>query len=109
MRKKEELGRTDTCMAHAHPQEMVFVLLSRDIAAPAAIRAWVNERVRIGKNTFNDPQIIEALACADTMVDEGRRWVGAKPRASTSCPAVRACRDDRRTRVRAIVQESKEK
>src|SRR5271163_2919444 len=77
MRKKEELSKTNSCMAHAHLEEMVFVLLGRDVAAPAAIHAWVSERLRLGKNSADDPQIIDALACADTMVAEGRQWVGA--------------------------------
>lgn len=77
MRKRDELSRDTTCMRHAHPNEMVFVLLSRDAAAPVAIRAWVAERLRIGKNVVTDPQIVEALACADTMEVEGRQWVGA--------------------------------
>ena len=76
MRKKDELSRPNTCMGHAHSEEMVFVLLSRDVAAPATIRAWVAERVRLGKNEPDDPQIIEALACADTMQEEERKWVG---------------------------------
>lgn len=53
------------------------MLLSRDAAAPVAIRAWVAERLRLGKNTELDPQIIEALDCASTMELEGRKWVGA--------------------------------
>ena len=62
-------------MQHAHPEEMVFVLLSRDAAAPVAIRAWVAERVRLGKNIEADQQIIEALECAATMEAEYRKWV----------------------------------
>ncbi len=77
MRKKDELAREHTCLRHAHPQEMVFVLLSRDAAAPVAIRAWVAERLRLGKNTESDLQITEALECASTMESEGRKWVGA--------------------------------
>lgn len=77
MRKSDELARTDSCMGHAHPREMVFVLLSRDTAAPFAIRAWADERIRLGKNTDTDAQIVEARACADTMEKEGRQWVGA--------------------------------
>ena len=77
MRKREELSRKDTCMAHAHPEEMTFVLLGRDVAAPATIRAWVAERVRLGKNVATDEQVVEALACADTMEKEGRQWVSA--------------------------------
>lgn len=77
MRKKDELSLKHTCMQHAHPEEMVFVLLSRDAAAPAAIRAWVAERLRLGKNVETDSQIIEALACAQTMEAEGRQWANA--------------------------------
>ncbi len=77
MRKKDELSKEHTCMQHAHPDEMTFVLLSRDAAAPAAIRAWVAERLRLGKNAEDDPQITEALACACTMENEGRQWVDA--------------------------------
>lgn len=74
MRKKDELTLEHTCMQHAHAEEMVFVLLSRDAAAPVAIRAWVEERLRLGKNTETDMQIIEALACARTMELENDRW-----------------------------------
>lgn len=79
MRKKDELSKEHTCMQHAHPEEMVFVLLSRDAAAPAAIRAWAAERIRLGKNTETDEQIVEALACAVTMEAEGRRWADLPP------------------------------
>jgi hypothetical protein len=74
MRKEDELSKKHTCMQHAHSKEMVFVLLSRDAAAPAAIRAWVAERLRLGKNTKTDKQIVEALACAQTMETEGTKW-----------------------------------
>ena len=77
MRKRDETTRKHTCLAHAHPQEMVFVLLSRDAAAPVAIRVWVAERLRLGKNTESDEQIVEALACAKTMEIEGRLWADA--------------------------------
>jgi hypothetical protein len=76
MRKKEELAR-NTCLAHAHPEEMTFVLLGRDPAAPMAIYHWCAERIALGKNKEGDEQIIEARACADKMLEEGRKWVGA--------------------------------
>jgi len=76
MRKKDELSRPQSCMGHAHPQEMTFVLLGRDAAAPATIRAWCAERIRLGKNVATDEQIVEAMACAETMEKEGRQWVG---------------------------------
>lgn len=77
MRKQDELSRKDTCMAHAHPQEMTFVLLGRDPAAPMAIYHWCAERIALGKNKEGDEQIVEARACADKMAEEGRKWVGA--------------------------------
>jgi hypothetical protein len=77
MRKKDELSKKHTCMQSAHPNEMTFVLIGRDAAAPHAIREWVNKRIELGKNQPGDEQIIEALACADTMESEGRKWVGA--------------------------------
>ena len=81
MRKKDELSKEHTCMQHAHPNEMTFVLLSRDVAAPIAIRAWVAERLRLGKNAEQDPQIVEALECATTMETEGRKWADLPVRA----------------------------
>lgn len=79
MIKREELTNPRSCMVRANDDEMTFVLLARDVAAPVAIRAWVKERCRIGKNRYDDPQITEALDCADEM--EKQRLGGA---ASTS-------------------------
>lgn len=67
MTKFEELANPESCMSRAGYAEMLFVLLARDVAAPAAIRAWVEERVRLGKNSHDDAQIKEALACAKEM------------------------------------------
>ena len=75
MIKRDELERG--CMSRARENEMTFVLLGRDAAAPVAIRAWAWERVRIGKNSPTDDQIIEALSCAETM--ERERLAGAAP------------------------------
>lgn len=67
MIKSKELTDPNSCMSRAKDDEMTFVLLARDIAAPKAIREWVRERCRIGKNRYDDAQIIEALDCADAM------------------------------------------
>lgn len=67
MRKEQELSDPSSCLNKSKPGEMLFVLLGRDVAAPEAIRRWVNDRVSMGKNGFDDAQIIEALACADQM------------------------------------------
>lgn len=71
MIKQRELKDPKSCINRALGNEMVFVLLGRDASAPAAIRAWVLDRVQIGKNVMRDREIQEALACAATM--EARR------------------------------------
>lgn len=77
MRKRDELFNVNSCMNRAHENEMTFVLLGRDAAAPVAIRAWCDERVRLGKNQPSDTQIIEAEACARTMEVENRNNRGS--------------------------------
>lgn len=62
MLKREELTDPKSCLNKAADDEMLFVILGRDPAACAAVRAWVNERIRIGKNKKGDPKILEALA-----------------------------------------------
>jgi hypothetical protein len=72
MIKREELTNPSSCMSRANDDEMTFVLLGRDMAAPKAIRAWVAERLRIGQNLPNDPQIVEALQCANLIEGKHR-------------------------------------
>jgi hypothetical protein len=65
---------------------MLFVLLGRDVAAPFAIRAWVDERLRLGKNMRGDAQIAEALACAETMETEGQQQLGLAAQSAGPAP-----------------------
>lgn len=67
MLKQMENADGRSCWNRALPNEMTFVLLGRDAAAPVAIRAWVAERILLGKNTKDDHQILEALQCAEFM------------------------------------------
>jgi hypothetical protein len=67
MIKREELSDPYSCLNRAHEDEMLFVLLGRDVAAPVAIRAWIAERIRIGKNKEDDFQILEAQLAATVM------------------------------------------
>jgi hypothetical protein len=67
MRKRDELTNPAGCMVRARDDEMTFVLLGRDAAAPTAIRAWIAERIRLGKNRPDDAQIVEAEECARVM------------------------------------------
>ena len=71
MLKKDELTDPNSCLNKAKDNELVFVLLGRDPATPEAIRAWVRERVRLGKNTYSDPQIGEALDSAESLERDG--------------------------------------
>lgn len=70
MRKIHEITNPASCLLRARMDEQVFVLLGRDAAAPVAIRAWVEERIRLGKNVIADEQIQEALTCAVLMERE---------------------------------------
>lgn len=67
MQKSRELVDPDSCLNKAFLAEWLFVLLGRDVTAPATIRFWCNERIRLGKNTAGDHQIVEALNCAREM------------------------------------------
>ena len=70
MRKREELSEPGSCLAKAEPDELIFVLLGRDAAAPEAIRAWAKARVDLGKNAPRDRQILDALKIASLMEHE---------------------------------------
>ena len=74
MRKKDELTNPNSCMSRANQTEMTFVLLARDITAPATIREWCRLRCLHGKNTPKDEQIQEALACAEAMEADYRTY-----------------------------------
>jgi hypothetical protein len=68
MRKREELANSNSCLNRALDDELIFVLRGCDIAAPATIRAWCQERIRLGKNRPGEPQIVEAMECARAMI-----------------------------------------
>lgn len=67
MRKDHEKNNPESCWNKATENEMMFVLLQRDLAAPATIRFWVQERIRLGKNHGMNAQIQEAIMCARFM------------------------------------------
>jgi hypothetical protein len=75
MEKSRELSDPKSCLNRARPDEMVFVLLERDFAAPEAIEQWARVRVHLNLNQPNDPQIKEALEAAAEM----RRRQDTKP------------------------------
>lgn len=67
MKKKDELANPNSCLNRARENELVFVLLGRDPAAPVAIRAWAAARIAARKNIATDTQILEALGTADAI------------------------------------------
>lgn len=75
MRKCDELTDPKSCLSRAAGHEMTFVLLGRDAAAPETIRFWIRKRIELGKNLPTDPQITEALECAQQMEDERGRTI----------------------------------
>jgi hypothetical protein len=65
--KRDERSSAQSCWNKADEDEMLFVLMARDPAAPFAIRAWIAERLRIGRNRPDDQKIKNAQACLRTM------------------------------------------
>jgi len=73
MGTKNDPGKFD-CYANALPDEPMFILLARDMDAPARVRSWAAERalsILLGEKPESDKaMVIEALECADKM----QRW-----------------------------------
>lgn len=67
MTKQREIQEPNSCLSKAHTDETLFVLRAKDPSAPAAIRAWIEDRIRRGKNERGDSKITEAESCARTM------------------------------------------
>ena len=65
MTKLNEICDAKSCFNKAHNNEFLFILLDRDKAFPSTVRAWVNERIRLGLNYLEDNQIQEAINLAD--------------------------------------------
>lgn len=61
MRKSLEMKTKNSCLNKAEANETIFVLLARDAASPAAIQAWIAERIRLGLNKIDDSQITDAI------------------------------------------------
>lgn len=80
MRKLQEISDPTSCLNRAADDELLFVLRGHDVAAPAAIRAWARERIRIGKNKPGDPQICEAMKCARAMESDNAEKLRAVAR-----------------------------
>lgn len=71
LKRDEASNAPGSCWGKAREDERVFILLARDLAAPAAIRYWVELRIAASLNEESDPQIQEARSCAGLMEAEG--------------------------------------
>jgi hypothetical protein len=60
VKKIDEIKNPNSCFNKARPEELIFVLLERDEATPIAVQAWIEARIRLGKNSADDKQITEA-------------------------------------------------
>lgn len=67
MLKKDELADPNSCLNRARDDEMIFVLLARDISAPGTVLDWIRRRIADGKNKPNDDQLADAERCAFAM------------------------------------------
>jgi len=72
MRKRDEITDPRSCLNKAHDHEWLFVLLGRDPAAIDAVRAWIEARVRLGRNARTDAKIVEAERWIETVKRETR-------------------------------------
>ena len=63
----DEIDNPKSCWNKAGIDERLFILLRRDKVAPEVIRYWAYLRVVKGMNKTQDPQIQEALQCAELM------------------------------------------
>lgn len=72
MLRREELLDPNSCLSKAQDDEMVFVILGRDPVAAPTIDYWVKARIAMGLNAENDPQMLAATTCADTMEQQSK-------------------------------------
>lgn len=72
MTKQEQINDPNSCWNKAKPDEEVFVLLARDLAAPNTIREWVEIRRSCGRGeTLDDKlQLLDAERVAEKMEEQ---------------------------------------
>jgi hypothetical protein len=70
MIKVQELNSPDSCLNKSRDDEMLFVLRAHDEMAPLVIEHWIFLRVMSGKNSPEDPQIVNARECVRRMREQ---------------------------------------
>lgn len=67
MLKSEEINNPNSCWNKAKDDEIVFILLERDLAIVSTIIEWAIHRITLGKNSPGDEQIKEAYELIETI------------------------------------------
>lgn len=60
LNKKQQIENPNSCLNKARDDELIFVLLARDEAAQLAVAAWIEARIKSGKNKPGDAKIQSA-------------------------------------------------
>lgn len=76
MRKLDELILPDSCFNKAADDDLLFVLIQKDPAAPATIRFWIEERIRLGLNAQGDAKLASAESLAHR-IELAQKYPGA--------------------------------
>jgi hypothetical protein len=111
MRKRDELADPTSCLSKARDDEWIFVLLERDPSAAVAVRAWVDSRIALGLNDWNDPKIVEALQWADRvqcMHLRARLEAMARADRAQAAQDLAECRREHALRLAQAQREAKE-
>ncbi len=68
MIKSEELSNPNSCLNKAKDDEILFVLLDRDLAFADTVRYWIEKRIQFGLNKREDLKMIEAANCVQKVL-----------------------------------------
>lgn len=70
MIKRDELTDPSSCTNRAREDEALFVLRGHDVTSAATVQHWVNRRIEIGKNKWEDSQIVGAMNDTILMINQ---------------------------------------
>lgn len=70
MIKRDELTDPNSCTNRAREDEALFVLRGHDVTSAATVQHWINRRIEIGKNKWEDQQIAGADELTITLINQ---------------------------------------
>ncbi len=68
MIKSEELSNPNSCLNKAKDDEILFVILDRDLAFAGTILYWIEKRIQLGLNKRDDLKMIETANCVQKVL-----------------------------------------